>query len=183
MDVDSAKNKAKIEKQRYIRRSFGGSLEKEKDVENVYAKTDAVIFNWKRYHFYNEQYNGNNGINNGPWYDGYKMKYGYIWICKYYEFINQGIHDYSDISASNIGCSNKFQQKFRWCAFTLSMYKELKWNIQRLLWITHYKHDSKCKFGRLPKDIIKIIIDMLKIHIYEKFMQCPKKPMRMKQHA
>ena len=106
-----------------------------------------------------------------PCYNGYKMKYGYIWTCRYYNHLNHGILIPFQYSCYTI---ERRKRLLKWCVFSLPIYQELEWNIQRLLWIAHYKYDSKCNLSQLPKDIIKEIIGLSKIHIHEKLIKCPK---------
>ena len=39
----------------------------------------------------------------------------------------------------------------------------LSWKIERVIWIGFYKNDknNECKIDLLPKDIVKVILDML----------------------
>ena len=130
--------------------------------------SDDLPFNWKRYQFMCEKCKDYELITHRTWYRGYAMKFGYIWACKY----NTDIHDGTKLKQTNLFSMKRSEN---WCLFSLKMYHQLEWDVQRLLWIAHYKYDDKCVISMLPKELVKKIIDLLQMSIHEKLKKSPPK--------
>ena len=142
-------------------------------LEEMIDNGQDMAFNWKRYEYYSLEKNIEKCKYFGLECDGYKMKYGYIWICKYFIPYNEGVYASSDYFHK---LDAKIAQKFsKWCLFSLNMYSPLEWSIERLLWIAHYKYKDRCNMSSLPKDIIKKIIHLLQTSVYQSLNKCPSK--------
>ena len=53
------------------------------------------------------------------------------------------------------------------------LFKNEDWNKIRLIWIAFYKNNSnnQCYFDQLPKDVILVIIKLLKISFFDQHRQ------------
>ena len=139
-------------------------------LNNIIDNLKDIPLNWKRYHYYWQQFVNYSGICDPvvPVYHGYKMKYGYIWICKYCNGLNNGIFIPNYYYKGNNHEKRIKKKLLKWCIFSLNTYYSLEWKIERLLWIAHYKYNEKCNMSHLPKDIVKKIIVLLHTSIYTK---------------